>query len=207
MNGSGKQSFYEIQLSNSSLVVAFLIAVGIGVAVFMLGVVVGRGQTAGQLPEGGFQEQLGTANSAPAAEEGVDTSFLEDLETDRAEPEAGAPPAAAGGSPAAEGGSPNAPRERTAPATGSNGLPADDPSIAMGYVVQVKATPVQNEATTLQEALARDGFPAFVTSAEVRGSVVFRVRVGRYRTESDAERVAAALSRRPDIGQTWVTSG
>ena len=38
MNGSGKQSYYEIQLSNGSLIAAFLVAAAVGVTVFVLGV-------------------------------------------------------------------------------------------------------------------------------------------------------------------------
>ena len=82
-------------------------------------------------------------------------------------------------------------------------LPAHDPAIASGYVVQVRATPDRAAADALQAALAGAGFPAFVVS----GDNLYRVRVGRYRNEGDAERVAALLDARADIDETWITQG
>ena len=80
MNGSGKQSFYEIQLSNSSLIVAFLVAVGLGVAVFMLGVMVGRDQGPQPLLEGGLVEALGDETGPAPAVDPADTDFLGRME-------------------------------------------------------------------------------------------------------------------------------
>ena len=200
MNGSGKQSFYEIQLSNRSLIVAFLVAVGLGVAVFMLGVMVGRGQGPQPLLEGGLVEALGDDTGLTAAVDRADTDFLGRMEepaegtsanlgTEAAEPIATSRPAAA------------------SPSVASNDLPEADASIASGYVVQVKATSDREEADTLQASLASAGFPAFVVSGDVAGTLMFRVRVGRYREESAAERVAVALSGHRDIVDTWITEG
>lgn len=200
MNGSGKQSFYEIQLSNSSLIVAFLVAVGLGVAVFMLGVTVGRSQGPQPLLEGGLVEALGDDSGPAPAGDPSDTDFLGRLEeptegssaapvVETSEPVTAPPPAA------------------TRPPAATNNLPAADPSIASGYVVQVKATSDRDEADTLQASLASSGFPAFVVSGDVAGTMMFRVRVGRYRDESAAERVAVALSGRRDIVDTWITQG
>ena len=81
---------------------------------------------------------------------------------------------------------------------------------------QIRGPAVQPEVTfaepsggarTLQAQLSRDGFPAFVVRADVRGTVMFRVRVGRYGAQDDAEQVATALGRRTDVESTWVTQG
>ncbi len=198
MNGSGKQSFYEIQLSNGSLIAAFLVAVGLGVAVFMLGVMVGRGQGPQPLLEGGLVEALGDESGPAPANDPSDTDFLARLEETpegtndlpvAAEPDRDPEPVA----------SPVVAR--------TSNLPAADPSIASGFVVQVKATSDRDEADTLQASLASAGFPAFVVSGDVEGTTMFRVRVGRYRDESAAERVAIALSGRGDIVDTWITQG
>ena len=219
MNGSGKQSFYEIQLSNSSLIMAFLVAVGLGVAVFMLGVMVGRGQAPQALPDGGFVEALGP-------EEGEDATATAELgfhdrvqEPVGGEGDAGGEqpaPAAAGtvdddtAAPVAEA-TPQGPGPETAAAEDdepdANGLPDHDPAMASGHVIQVKSTPDRSAADDLQVALASAGFPAFVVSADVGGSTTYRVRVGRYRSRADAERVAAVLGERSDVDATWVTEG
>jgi len=200
MNGSGKQSFYEIQLSNSSLIVAFLVAVGLGVAVFMLGVMVGRNQGPQPLLEGGLVEVIGDDTGFAPAIDPSDTDFLGRLQ----EPAAGASVTSVAETPEP---STAPPRDAAPPAATTNNLPVADPSIASGYVVQVKATSDRNEADTLQASLASSGFPAFVISDDVAGTMMFRVRVGRYRDESAAERVAVALSGRRDIVDTWITQG
>ncbi len=202
MNGSGKQSYYEIQLSNSSLIAAFLVATAVGVTVFVLGVMVGRGQAPQILPESGWLEPLAVddgaqSGQAPLAE---------------AAPIADDGDGVGEGETAAEAESPPpfqdfvAEQESLQPAAPA-GLPANDPALASGWVVQVKSTEDQGEARALQEELSRSGFPSFMVQADVSGAVTWRVRVGRYGSQADAEQVAAALSRRTDIAATWVTQG
>jgi cell division septation protein DedD len=202
MNGSGKQSFYEIQLSNGSLIVAFLVAAGVGVTVFVLGVMVGRGQTQQALPESGWVEPLAAEDfsAQPLEEAGpvvedTGTAAGGDDATDAAQP--------AFEDVVAEGSQTAATSQVSAP----DGLPSDDPSLASGWVIQVKSTDNESEARALQADLSRSGFPTFVVQADVRGSSVWRVRVGRYGAQADAEEVALALSGRTDIGDTWVTQG
>ena len=208
MNGSGKRSFYEIQLSNSSLIVAFVIAVGLGIAVFMFGVMVGRGQVI----ESGPGEDL--VELFPSGAEPLDSSqATADLQFDASvrEPMAGGDDSAAPADPAAQSQDPAPQRQEPRPQRQEPqaiGLPAHDPSIASGFVVQVKATESRSDANSLQAQLATVGYPAFVVSGEsAGGATVFRVRVGRYRTKADAERVAALLSQRSDIKDTWITQG
>ena len=200
MNGSGKQSFYEIQLSNGSLIVAFLVAAAVGVAVFVLGVMVGRGQAPQALPESGWVEPLAADDSSSDGMEEA-PPVVDDTATAANEPAEETDPAfedvVAEPEPVPTSGQPQAPP----------GLPADDPSLASGWVIQVASPDNEAEARALQAQLSRDGFPTFVVEAEVRGSSVWRVRVGRYGAQADAERVATALSARSDIGDTWVTQG
>ena len=207
----GRQSYYEIQLSNASLIVAFLLAVAIGVAVFMFGVMVGRRQVTPvdeATPSEGVVEQLGAGGDERAGSLGGDElDFQQQLrepvqEAPGAQPgrpfEASSEPTTTGAAePSAEASSPSV----------ADDLPAADPSLASGFVIQVKSTPNRSDAENLQAALAGAGFPAFVVSGDVRGRVFYRVRVGRYRTRAEAERVAAVLSRRPEVDETWVTEG
>lgn len=206
MNGSGKQSFYEIQLNNASLIAAFLIAVGLGVAVFMLGVMVGRGQAPETPVEGRWAEESFTADDEQGSEDTTAPEFFEKVqETDEADSDA-----ATVAEPEREPPVTEQEQEETPPVRSTDsGLPAADPSLppGSGWVVQVKATPQRSEAAELQAALATAGFDAFIEEQPSGNQTVYRVRVGRYAQEADARRVESALADRPDVSDTWVTRG
>lgn len=57
------------------------------------------------------------------------------------------------------------------------------------YSVQVAALPSRQRAESLRSRLARQGYAARITPA----GAMFRVRVGRYGTRAEAERIAARL--------------
>jgi cell division protein FtsN len=204
-----QQSFYEIQLNTHHLLFAFIGALVVGVAVFYLGVVVGRSQGTQQGPE---EWQAAT----PAEESGEDPlDFYESVQQPATQPEEDPVAAqAADPAPSEADQEPQAtppPAETTPaptrPAPTSTSMPASDPGLVSGWVVQVKSTTDKQAADSLQVALAREGFPAFVVSAEVRNQTWHRVRVGRYSERSDAEAVAGRLDQRTDVESTWVTEG
>ena len=229
------QSFYEIQLNTPHLVLAFLGAAVVGVALFWLGVIIGRGQSATAGPsdwqaaapisesqdEGAddpaefFQEADDPTATVPADEDPTaGEAAANEPETTTQEEEA--PPAteetAAEAEPPAQAESfqpaePVAADPAPVAAASESGLPQADPSLNSGWVIQVRSTPDEAAANQLQERLASAGFPAFVISAEVDGTTYYRVRVGRYASRPDADRVEAALVERPDIEDAWVTQG
>jgi cell division septation protein DedD len=220
---SDDQSFYEIQLNTPHLVLAFLGAAVVGVAVFWLGVVIGRGQSdAGMSAD--WQAAI-PGEEAPATGEEEPFEFYEAVgdpatggqaAADSTAPATGQQPA---GTPAGTGVQPaDPPRPETAPpatetvasppaTTSRTGMPASDPSLVSGWIIQVRSTTEKPEADDLQSTLSSAGFPAFVVSVEVEGRTYYRVRVGRYRTPADARAVEALLVRRIDVESTWVTEG
>jgi cell division protein FtsN len=221
---SDDQSFYEIQLNTPHLVLAFLGAAVIGVAIFWLGVVIGRGQSG---PAGSPDSEWQAA--VPGEQAMNESAGEEDQPLEVYEPVNEAAQEAATGEPAveetvAEEPPPTQP-ESTAATTefqpadpvdeprdpvvedSSTGRPMPDPSLVSGWIVQVRSTPDRNSADTLQAALAVDGFPAFVVSAEVDGETWYRVRVGRYTSQEDAQTIEAELLARADVETTWVTEG
>lgn len=224
------QSFYEIQLNPPHLVLAVLGVVVVGVAVFYLGVVVGRDQGT---PGGSPDWQAAVPVQQGDTGEGDDPMGLYDTarESDTAAPgqDEGAgetvPPPAASTQPAAEPAAPSpggfqpadpvdeqrapvaADTDHPAAASNTQGLPAPDAALVSGWIVQVRSTPDKASADQLQAALAVDGFPAFVMSVDVEGQTWYRVRVGRYGAKADAETVERALLRRSDVEDAWVTEG
>ena len=201
MNGSGKQSYYEIQLSNGSLIAAFLVAAAVGVTVFVLGVMVGRGQAPQALPEGGWVEPLAANDGAAPGQAPLEEAepVVDDaLPTD-------SPAGETAEAPFEDVVAEAAPDSVNSQPEATPGLPSSDPSLASGWVIQVKATADEAEARALQAKLSRSGFPAFVVQDS--RTAMWRVRVGRYGTQDDAEAVDGVLSGRTDIESTWVTQG
>jgi cell division septation protein DedD len=71
-------------------------------------------------------------------------------------------------------------------------------------VIQVFSSHDQAQAQKVLDRLLRADYDAFLSPAEVRGIVRFRVRVGPFRDRAEAERVAANL--RTDLKlETWIT--
>ena len=230
---SDDQSFYEIQLNTPHLVAAFLGAVVVGMAIFWFGLVIGRGQseagppqdwqaavpneeaasTSAEEPLEFYEEVQEPATDAqpaaatdtaqftpaepvdPAAQPQPETEPVDPAAQPQAEPEPEPEPAE----------TPAAPTP--APGTTSGGLPQPDLNLASGWIVQVRSTTDKASADQLQAQLVADGFPAFVVSAEVQGDTYYRVRVGRYRSQTEAKLVETNLGSRSYIAETWVTEG
>ncbi len=209
---SDDQSFYEIQLNTPHLVLAFLGAALVGVMVFWLGVVIGRGQT-----EPGLADQWQGAAPVQGTEE-EPFEFYEAVTEPPISAQVPAATAAAGTEPPAEQPSSAAtPRfepadpvdeqRATVVAESPAGLPRPDASLPSGWIVQVRATPDKPAADSLQSALVAAGFPAFVVAVEVSGVTHYRVRVGRYRSKGEADIIEFELLSRSDVDTTWVTEG
>ena len=213
---SDDQSFYEIQLNTPHLVLAFLAAAVVGVTLFWLGVVIGRGQT-----ESGLADQWQAAAPAQGTEEEA-YEFYEAVsepaiqpqapaetaaaETDSpAQPEAEQPSSAV--APRFEPADPVDEQRATVVAESSAGLPRHDASLPSGWVVQVRSTPDKPDADALQSSLVAAGFPAFVVAVEVSGVTHYRVRVGRYRSKGEADIIEVELLTRSEVDATWVTEG
>lgn len=91
---------------------------------------------------------------------------------------------------------------------GSPGVakPPAEPSAAGKYWVQVASLSSREEAGSLSTRLSRRGFRSQVlTAAGPKGKGrVYRVRVGPYRSEDDAERAATKLARQENVKSPWV---
>jgi cell division septation protein DedD len=84
--------------------------------------------------------------------------------------------------------------------------PAEAPSARGQFWVQVASLSSKEEAGTLSTRLSRRGFRAqILTASGPKGKgKVYRVRVGPYRSEDDAERAATKLARQEKVKSPWV---
>jgi cell division septation protein DedD len=210
---TAEDGFHEIQLSGKQLVFLFIVTTSVLVAVFLCGVLVGRGARdasgAGTLaatapapqplPDAGSPASGPPAAEppAPAAETPDELSYHKRLqgtgaaaETIKPQPEEAPPPPRA------------APRSSAPP-------PASAPAPAAGrpgtFVVQVIATRDQAVANSVVKRLSDKGYPAFlVNPAAGAAQPFYKVHVGRYDDRREAEQVSLRIKKEEQF-QPWIS--
>ncbi|MFY9552642.1 MAG: SPOR domain-containing protein, partial [Thermoanaerobaculia bacterium] len=92
------------------------------------------------------------------------------------------------------------------PASARRAAPPESAPAVGKYWIQVVSLTSREEAGSLQARLSRRGFHAQILSAAgPRGKGrVYRVRVGPYASEPEAERVAARLAKQEKLKGPWV---
>ncbi len=209
--------FHEIHLSGKQLVFLFMATTVVCVAIFLLGVLVGRGVRAerGQelieAPAAAAAESSAPAATpqpaadagppsaeppAPAADDELsyhkrlegDATAAEDLKTPAQQP---APPASAAAAPRPP------PSASSEPAAG-----AGRPGM---WVVQLVALRDRGAAGSIVTRLTSKGYPAFVVNpAAGSPAPVFKVQVGRYNDRREAEQVARRLEKEEQF-KPWIS--
>jgi DedD protein len=83
---------------------------------------------------------------------------------------------------------------------------AERPATATaGQVIQVFSTPDAAQADRLVRRLGDGGYPAFLLEESLQGRTTYRVRVGPYRQQGEAQKIADELRREYRL-ETWITS-
>ena len=214
--------FHEIHLSGKQLVFLFMATTVVCVAIFLLGVLVGRGvrsergqelveasaAPATETPAPAITPQPVADAGPPSAEPPAPTSddelsYHKRLEGDTppaedlkapAQAQAKEPPAAAPPKPAAAAPSPPPSSE---PAAGA-GRPG-------AWVVQLVALRDRSAAGSIVTRLTSKGYPAFVVNpAAGSPAPVFKVQVGRYNDRREAEQVARRLEKEEQF-KPWIS--
>lgn len=227
MSDSHSQSYYEIALTSRQVLGAFLILLVCLVAAFFSGVWIGRGarQTpvavaAGpDLAEEGrsdlprfdfFNDDRGAAESATGegAGEAAPTSAAPAPEARRPQPALAEPDPSTtlvedlGAAPAPTRSEPNPSVDRRQPrepaSEASAGAEAGD------LVIQVFSSADEGQARSLVDRLVAGGYPAFLSPDEINGRLMYRVRVGPYASQGEAEAVADRVRQAYRV-DTWIT--
>ena len=71
-------------------------------------------------------------------------------------------------------------------------------------MVQVFSSHDRDQAQRIVERLTDGGQPAYMSPTEVDGQTMFRVRIGPFRSRTEAERVADVVKRTYNL-ETWIT--
>ena len=105
-------------------------------------------------------------------------------------------------------GAPAATPSKAAPAAGRSAAPsakaAAAPAPAGRIWVQAASLSSRDEAGALSARLSKHGFHAVVSSGSSPKGVVYRVRVGPYRSEEEAARAVTKLSKQEKIREPWI---
>ena len=208
------QGFREIQLNGKQLVFLFMAVTVISVVIFLFGVLVGRGVRADRpapaesasaevVPDSSAARPAETATAAvqPPAEPPAPADELTYF--DRLQKNDTPRETLKSSSPAPNMAKPSAPVKAPSPAP-----PAPQPSAAgahpaassgaeppgPGFAVQVTIAKDRPSADTLVTHLMKEGYPAYVVGPVTSGGkVIYRIRVGKYKTLKEADAVKARL--------------
>ncbi len=218
---TAEDGFHEIQLSGKQLVFLFIVTTSVLVAVFLCGVLVGRGArdargddpeaiaaaapAAQPVPDAGSPASGPPAAEppAPAAETPDELSYHKRLQGAGAAPETIKPqPAETPAPPRAQ-----APAPSPAPARAATSKPADVPAGGRPgtWVVQVIATRDQSVANAVVKRLTDKGYPAFlVNPAAGAAQAFYKVHVGRYNDRREADQVSLRIKKEEQF-QPWIS--
>jgi cell division septation protein DedD len=214
-------AFREIQLNGKQLVFMAMAVVVIGVGIFLMGVLVGRGVRAERgLPDGSDgpvaaavesepplpPTSVGQGSSETPVTAGEKLSYAERLTG--SEPSAEALKKSSEPVPAAEAPTPKSEAPITASAAPPPATPVPAPAVSAeppgaGFAIQVAALRERAEADTIVKRLASKGYPAYVLAPAKGAPSVFRVRVGKFKERREADTVAARLQKEEQF-KPWV---
>jgi len=217
--------FREIQLNGKQLVFLFMAATVVSVVIFLCGVLVGRGVRAERGATGDAvalsavtsaettpQQTAQAATPTPAGSDPTtvapppavdDLTYFNRLEKQnpaealKAAPETPAPVTRA--APPAE----RAARTTSPPAAKELAQSPPEPA-GPGYALQIAALRDRGDAEAIAKRLASKGYAAYVLAPAKGTPVVYRVRIGKFRTRREAETMAAKLQKEEQFNP-WIT--
>lgn len=198
----------ELRMTRSHLLAIALMGVAIGFLAFFLGLRVGRGESGGQAApaaaaftpdpdtelalEALFREVEAVSMATPPAVDGTEAA-TDDLVFPEALIHEGTPAVAANG-------------EKVEAATQAGATPGYEPPKpagapeppTSGWSIQVAAYPDASEADRQVAALASLGYLSYRSDALTDGKNLYRVRVGGFPSQVEAEQAKAKLAARLD---------
>lgn len=222
-------AFREIQLNGKQLVFMGMAVVVIAVAIFLMGVQVGRGvrgerglaegadvvaaataaETEPPLPppslnQGSTETPLTAGEKLSYAERLTGNTEGEALKTDAGPALPAEAPTPKSETPITDPLPPAAVPAAAAPtpAPAAPVVLTDDPA-GNGFAIQVAALRERSEADTIVKRLAVKGYPAYVLAPAKGAPAVYRVRVGKYKERREADTMAARLQKEEQF-KPWV---
>ena len=222
MTNAHDDTFREIHLSGKQLVFLFMAVTVVSVVIFLCGVLVGRGVQSRpaiaeapavqeSVPEGGSPPATPPATPPTGPTKADDLGYSERLQSttpavEKLVPKHDPPKAAA----TATAGRASAEAAATAAKTDAPATPVADVKPLPpepkgdGVAIQVAALRGRAEAEGVVTRLKGKGYAAYFVASLPGQPTGFRVRVGKFKTRAEAERVAARLEKEEQF-KPWIT--
>ena len=93
----------------------------------------------------------------------------------------------------------------SAPAKPDTDATTSTSGLSNKWSVQISAVPAKAVADALTQRLKASGYNSYVIKAEVKGQSYYRVRVGRFDTQADAESARQSLAREAGYRDAYLT--
>jgi len=223
-----EKSYYEIQLDNKQLILVFLAAVTVCVLIFVLGVMIGKGQKEAEIAAATRTEKNSAApepdNKTPQqalsdiASESKSKTPSKPAPVEKQEPVKQTPEPVAESKPQPDKkqgkfayedlDKKDIEKEKTTaevPESSAEVPEADNAPKAGGtrYTVQIMATSSKPKAEQQLSVLKAKGYKAFLDETRTGNVSVFKVRVGRFGDTQEAKELASRIKRDLRL-ETWV---
>ncbi len=78
------------------------------------------------------------------------------------------------------------------------------PNIYAKYTIQIASSSKEVYANDLKNKLRKDGYDAFIQTADVNGITYYRIRIGHFETRDEANKYRATLVRTTPYDDCWV---
>lgn len=211
-----EKSFYEIQLDNKQLVLVFLAALTVCVLIFVLGVMIGKGQKEAEIAAASKQE---SAVQMPVADEPAPQQVVTDLPVQQSKPvetkKVTTQPVADRYSLDDLDTKYEDSQKASAPLKTVNSAEAAEPDAddpegmqesakAKQFTVQVIATSSKTKAQEQLSVLKSKGYKPFLDQEQTGAGLIFKVRVGKYEDSTSARQMVARLKKDFKL-EPWVT--
>jgi cell division septation protein DedD len=186
------KEFREIQVSSTLLVVIFLGVLALGVFIFLLGVSVGKRQTAAVAPTQVVTQQI----PEPLKEPVVKPTAAETAAGDdgAAQKEAAPPPAATTLKPQVKESPSGSSAAAAKPPAETRKAPATAPSGSGLYYVQVAAFAERAQAQALADKFKAQGYTTALSTRTTSTKTWYRVRLGGFKTRDQAADLLSKLN-------------
>ncbi len=216
-----EKSYYEIQLDNKQLILVFLAAVTVCVLIFVLGVMIGKGQKEAEMAAAARIEKN---QAAPEPDKKLPSQVVSDEDSEQ-KTETQTPKQPVTEKEVKENESSSKPEQNFAyedlnksePDTDKD--PVDEKPVATEpgeteevpkpgpnatqYTVQVMATSSRSKAEEQMSSLKAKGYRPFMDETTSGDINVFKVRVGRYTDTQQAKEMAVRIKKDLKL-ETWV---